>query len=382
MSIKPGCHAFIPFRSEKAKGFLLTNLFYNIYLKIFNMKHAVITSVLIFLLQFTYSQEKVNDSFNFKFTEINIPYKSELRAISAINENTIWASGSEGMVFLTTDGGENWNEFSIPGCEETEFRSLHAWDSIQALVFDVSPLGRGYMTLDGGKTWQIVYESPKKGAFFNSLKFADDLNGIAISDPIDDESFIIKTIDGGKNWIRIENTPAPAEGEINFAASNTCVEYLKSGKIFIVTGGSEARMLTSFDAGNTWEFISTPMTYRDSKGIYSVNFISDKIGAAVGGSFQYPKAQIIRSIYTKDGGKTWKASKLFPKEYRSCVVNVKGKILFTISKTGCDYSTDNGKNWTFINSNGYYAADALEGTNIIFVSGSEGRFAKVVVKKE
>jgi hypothetical protein len=43
---------------------------------------------------------------------------------------------------------------------------------------------------------------------------------------------------------------------------------------------------------------------------------------------------------------------------------------------------DQGRNWTFIDSAGYYAASALEGKNILFLAGSEGRVAKVIVKEE
>ncbi len=58
------------------------------------------------------------------------------------------------------------------------------------------------------------------------------------------------------------------------------------------------------------------------------------------------------------------------------------KLLFAIGKTGCDYSVDQGKNWTFIDSTGYYAASAVKGKNIIYLAGSDGRVGRVIVQKE
>ena len=319
--------------------------------------------------------------YEFEFTEINTPGTSSLRAICAVDENTIWVSGSMGRVFLSSNGGESWKQRSVPDCENTEFRSLHAWDALRALVFDVSPEGRAFLTQDGGFHWKKVYQSPVKGAFFNSLKFADDRLGMAISDPIDERIFILKTVDGGRSWIRLENTPPPVKGEINFAASNTCVEYLSSGEVFIVTGGSRSRILSSKDHGMSWKFTETSALTGESAGLFSVNFLNPKHGVAVGGDFNDPAREGVRAIYTTDGGESWFRADRMPAEYRSCVVPVNEMLLFATGKTGCDYSADRGRTWTFINSRGYYAASALQGKNMLFLCGPEGRVAKVIVRK-
>lgn len=341
------------------------------------MRMLLFSGTLSLLLLFTSCTEP---KYSFEFIEHNTPGTSSLRAICAVDENIVWTSGSEGRVLLTGDGGASWKDVSVPACEDTEFRSLHAWNALHAIVFDVSPLGRAFMTTDGGLSWEMVYKSPVEGAFFNSLKFADDLRGIAISDPVDEKVFILRTVDGGRNWERLPNTPDSFDGEINFAASNTCIEYLPSGEIFIVTGGSRSRILNSRDHGENWEFIETPALTGASAGLFSVNFTSASIGAAVGGDFNNPDREGIRAITTRDGGRQWQEAQGMPAEYRSCVVSLKEDLLFTIGKTGCDYSIDGGKNWTFIDSVGYYAADVLEDKNVLFAAGSEGRIAKVLVK--
>jgi photosystem II stability/assembly factor-like uncharacterized protein len=317
--------------------------------------------------------------YSFEIQEMQTPGKSSLRAIHALDENTIWTAGSQGQVLLTLDGGEHWKQMTIPGCEDTEFRSLHAWDALRALVFDISPEGRACMTTDGGESWKQVYSSPEEGAFFNSLKFADEKRGIAISDPVDDQVFILRTTDGGLSWQRLENTPPAEEGEINFAASNTCIEYLPSGEIFIVTGGSKSRILSSWDHGEHWEYVETPAMTGESAGLFSVGFHDSKTGVAVGGDYSDPEREGIRAIYTRDGGLHWQEAKHMPAEYRSCVISLKKRLVFAIGKTGCDYSTDGGRNWAFIDSVSYYAASSVPDKDMLYLSGANGRVARVIV---
>ena len=320
--------------------------------------------------------------YSFEFIEVDTPGTSSLRAIHAVDDDIIWTSGSQGQVYLSEDGGHNWNPRPVPGCEDTEFRSLHAWDAQHALVFDVSPQGRAFMTTDAGASWELVYQSPVEGAFFNSLKFADDRQGIAISDPVDEKVFVLRTEDGGLKWKRMLTLPPSVQGEINFAASNTCIEYLPSGGIYIVTGGSKSRILSSFDHGSTWTFMDTPVLTGASAGLFSVNFASPETGVAVGGDFNEPERKGCRAIFTEDGGNTWHKAESMPDGYRSCVVSLNKKLHFAIGKTGCDYSVDQGKNWTFIDSTGYYAASAVKGKNILYLAGSDGRVARVIVLKE
>jgi len=331
---------------------------------------------LISLLIFSACSEP---GYKLEIIELNTPVNGSFRAICAVDEYIVWSSGSQGQVLLTTDGGESWRKISVPECEDTEFRSLHAWDAERALVFDISPEGRAFMTIDGGVNWEQVYSSPVEGAFFNSLKFSNDLQGVAISDPIDDQIFILKTADGGRTWTRLENTPACVNGEINFAASNTCIEYLSTGEVYIVTGGSRSRILSSMDHGKNWKFTETPAIRGESAGLFSVNFLNTENGVAVGGDFNDPAREGVRAIYTEDGGIHWAQADSMPAGYRSCVVSIKDELLFTIGKTGCDYSTDGGKNWAIMDTAGYYAASAIIGHNSLFVCGSEGRIAKLVL---
>jgi photosystem II stability/assembly factor-like uncharacterized protein len=117
-----------------------------------------------------------------------------------------------------------------------------------------------------------------------------------------------------------------------------------------------------------------------SSGIFSVCFVSDLEGAIVGGTYDNPELNEKIAAFTTDGGKTWLLSGNMPKEYRSCVQRAgtsKGGFLFAIGKTGCDISTDGGKNWQFVKETNYYTFRPVAGKNIGFAAGAEGRIARI-----
>ncbi len=311
------------------------------------------------------------------FNELETNTEASLRGLHVVNENVIWASGSNGTVLLSQNGGETWKANQITGAEENDFRSIYAWDEYRAMVFGVAGPAFGYKTLDGGENWEVVFQDTTSGLFFNSLKFADEKNGLAVSDPIDGKFYLLRTENAGENWERVNDIPLVEEGEANFAASNTCIEFLPSGKAWIASGGKAARVFYSDDFGKSWEVVKTPMVRgQASSGIFSIAFKNDLQGVIVGGIYDQPEINSNIAAFTNDGGKTWFSSKKMPKEYRSCVQPLSGNYFLAIGKTGCDISTDDGESWNFIAENGYYTFRPVPGKQFGFAAGSEGRIAK------
>ncbi len=327
-----------------------------------------------------YKKHKID----FQFIELETNTDASLRGLFVVNENVVWASGSKGTVLVSTDGGENWNVNNIEGAEENDFRSIHAWDKNRAMVFGVAGPTFGYLTENGGESWEVVFQDSTKGLFFNSLKFADDKNGLAVSDPINGKFFVIRTEDGGKKWERVAEIPDAVEGEANFAASNSCIGFLPSGKAWIATGGKVARVFYSDDFGKSWKVSETPIVHgQSSSGIFSISFKNDNEGIIIGGIFDKPELNINIAAFTTDGGKTWVPAETMPKEYRSCVQfvsNKKESFFFTTGKTGFDSSVDGGKNWNLVGENGYYTFRAVPGKLIGFVAGDNGRIGRVEIK--
>ncbi len=311
--------------------------------------------------------------------ELSTNSSASLRGLYVVDENIIWASGSGGTVLNSTNGGIDWKKIQVPGAETNDFRSIHAWNENRALVFGVAGPAFGYLTEDGGENWNVVYNDTTKGVFFDSVKFADQNTGLAVSDQTDGKPFVIKTSDAGKTWRKIENLPALHDGEAHFAASNTCIEFLPSGKAWIITGGTVARVFYSDDSGENWNVSDTPIIAGNaSSGIFSVSFKNQTEGVIVGGTYDKPENNVNIAAYTIDGGKNWIASEIMPQEYRSCVqsVTVRKKGFFlAMGKTGCDISVDNGKTWTFKTDCNYYTFRQIPGKQEGFAAGSNGRIA-------
>lgn len=343
------------------------------------MKLSYTLCVLVFLLYACNSTKKPTPVISFHSCKTQVD--ASLRGLHVVNKNVIWVSGSGGTVLRSINGGETWNSNVVPGAASNDFRSIHAWDEKRAMVFGVAGPEFGYCTEDGGESWKVIFRDSTEGLFFNSLKFADDKNGLAVSDPVDGKFFVLRTQDGGNSWEQVLDVPDVVEGEANFAASNTCIEFLPDGHAWIASGGNDARVFCSCDYGKTWEVAKTPMIRgQASSGIFSITFKSNMVGVIVGGIYDQPELNKNISAYTIDGGKNWLPSGSMPKEYRSCVQQVGDEnqsILFAIGKTGCDFSADNGINWKFLCETGFYTFRAVPGSLSGFVAGAEGKISKV-----
>lgn len=337
--------------------------------------------LLFFLPAFGCEKKYLPDNVRFEILITNIDVS--LRGLFVLNKNVVWASGSEGTVLLSVDGGENWKVHKIPGAAGNDFRSIYAWDDKRAMVFGIAGPDFGYETNDGGETWKVAYSDTTPGLFFNSLKFANADLGLAISDPVDGNFFVIRTENGGKKWEQVHAVPPAEDGEANFAASNTCIEYLASGKAWFASGGEAARIFYSNDFGKSWQVTKTPMIRGEAaSGIFSVAFMNDMQGAIVGGIFDHPEVNTNIAAYTIDGGKNWLQPETMPKEYRSCVQCVESgeddNFWFAVGKTGCDVSYDGGRNWSFLAGDGYFTFRPVPGEQFGFAAGNNGRIAKVI----
>ncbi|MCA1756933.1 MAG: hypothetical protein LC649_05695 [Bacteroidales bacterium] len=306
-----------------------------------------------------------------------------IRALHIVNENVVWAGGSQGTFLLSANGGESWKVGSLPVVENEEFRSIHGWDSQHALMFGIQFPGRGYHTSTAGEEWDIVYENDTPGIFFNSARFADARRGIALSDAVDSVPFVIRTADGGESWERVTDLPPLKRGEYHFAASNSCIEYLPSGQIWIITGGGDARVFFSSDHGESWSVYDTPVrSASPSTGIFSVAFSDPMNGLVMGGTYDNPVRNDSIAAYTSDGGVTWNLAETMPAEFRSQVLwlDPVNETAIAVGKTGWDYTLDGGKNWIHLSDSGYYVARSIPGTKTGFAAGSDGRIARFELK--
>jgi photosystem II stability/assembly factor-like uncharacterized protein len=306
---------------------------------------------------------------------------ARLRGISAVSERVAWASGASGTVLRTLDGGTTWTTIPVAGAEGMDFRDIDAISDRVAYALSIGPgeASRIYKTVDGGATWvlQLANKDPK--IFLDAMAFWDASRGIAFSDSVDGQLVIFRTADG-QTWERIPPTTLPAAlpGEGAFAASGTNVAVHGRDRVWIGTGAG--RVLRSSDAGRTWTVSTAPLATSASAGIFSIAFRDATHGIVVGGDYQKESEAVDNLAITADGGVTWTLIKdKGLSGYRSVVAPVPGssRTWVAIGPAGADLSSDDGKTWTPLESEGYDTLSFAPGKPVGWAAGNRGRLAKL-----
>ena len=97
---------------------------------------------------------------------------ASLRGIHNVGGGVAWASGTNGTVLRTEDGGYLWQGCAIPpGAEKLDFRGIQAFDENTAIVMSSGKgdLSRLYKTTDGCQTWKLLFTNPDKEGFWDAI---------------------------------------------------------------------------------------------------------------------------------------------------------------------------------------------------------------------
>ncbi len=99
---------------------------------------------------------------------------SNLRGIHAVNASVAWASGADGTILRTQDGGVHWQKCAVPpDGDKLDFRGIWAWDASTALVMSAGPgeQSRVYRTSDGCAHWTEDVRNTDKDGFWDAMVF-------------------------------------------------------------------------------------------------------------------------------------------------------------------------------------------------------------------
>lgn len=358
---------------------------------------------------------------------------ADLRGIHSVGNGVAWASGTNGTVLRTEDGGYVWQACTIPpGAEHLDFRGVQGFDANTAIVMSSGKgdLSRLYKTIDGCHSWKLLFTNPySPDGFFDAILFLDSQHGVLLGDPSSlnlrtpveyEDNFRLRvTADGGKTWGPVSATDSPPKpgnglhalpGESAFAASNSSMAS-HGGWFWFATSASRVafRRLyegagppgalfqaahcagaldpVSKECGQPWidfQNSTAPVIHSSpSSGIFSICLATASLGIAVGGDYSKPEDMTATAAYTNDGGKTWHASATSPHGYRSSVTyDEPAKTWITVGPNGTDISTDDGKNWRPLRPNPtmHEPSDADRNWNAIslpFVVGPHGRIGRL-----
>ena len=316
---------------------------------------------------------------------------ARLRGVSVVSDQVAWASGSGGTVLRTIDGGRVWQTLSVPDAAALDFRDIDAMSATVAYVLSIGngPASRIYKTTDAGQTWTLQFQNSEPDAFFDAMAFWDEQRGIAFSDSIAGQFYILRTTDGGAHWTRVPpaSLPPALDNEGAFAASGTNVAVAGQRHVWIATGAAaRSRVLRSTDGGETWAVAETPLASGPATGAFSIAFRDTRHGVIVGGDYENPETAVDNAAVTSDGGKTWRPATGLS-GYRSAVAHLPGggrgmQVWLALGPTGADVSTDDGRTWSRMAPFGFDTlgvARGTQGTPVAFAAGANGRIGRLAL---
>ena len=304
-----------------------------------------------------------------------------LRGISAVDGETAWASGRDGTVLRTRDGGRSWEKILVPGAGSLDFRDIEAFDGETAVVLAIGPgeASRVYRTDDGGKRWRLALQNHDPRGFFDCMAF-DGQRGWLLGDPVDGHFQVFASDNGGRDWTPVDG-PRAEQGEAAFAASGTCIART-GNTLAVATGGTTSRLHARRDGDDRWISLDSGLEAgAESKGVFSLAPLAHGF-AAVGGDFQAEgaKANAMRFALASaaDAGvaKVRVARSALPQTrgYRSGIACTgDARTCVAVGPGGVDAWT--GAEWISVSATGYDAVD-LAG-NVGWASGDDGRIARV-----
>jgi len=343
---------------------------------------------------------------------------ADLRGIDSVNEEVAWASGTDGTILRTTDGGEHWQACAVPpGAEHLDFRGIRGFDAHSAIAMSSGKgaLSRLYKTTDDCRSWRLILTNPDPDGFWDAVKFTIGektrpyRTGVLYGDPVGGKFVGFETYDFGESWSRSRECPSARPGESLFAASNSSLLYGPAGTVIVTGGASGSRSRTKqynfqHDPYVPYRFVGgdIPLGNSETAGAFSVaislageapipgkrKWVGGFYGlpvtlVAVGGDFRRPESPEGTAAYTIDGGQHWTASKKPPHGYRSSVVyDNLAKAWIAVGPNGTDISTDDGRNWQALTPNAAIRETVNADRNwnalsLPFVVGPHGRIGRL-----
>lgn len=301
---------------------------------------------------------------------------ASLRAIVAVNDQNVWASGSKGTVLHSIDGGGHWTKMTgLP--EDLDFRGLQTLDGNTVILMSagLGEKSRLYRTIDAGVHWTLVYQNTAPQAFFDDVAFFDFRFGLVVGDPVDGAFFLLSTFDAGATWKRLDGPSAELD-EGAFAASNTSLTVDRSGHAWFGTGGIRGgRIYRSEDYGRTWIVTQSAIRHDTAEsGVFSIAFRDSKNGYAIGGDYKKPGDEESVFAETNDGGHSWHTLS-GPFGYRSAVA-VHEHYVFVTGPSGSEFRLAmKAKKWQPIAGEGFNALSVPARGKMVWACGDKGRIA-------
>ncbi len=202
---------------------------------------------------------------------MNTSTDASLKAVQFFDENNGWATGSDSTILKTSDAGLSWTSFDVD--YDGSFNDMYVWSESSAIV--VGSSGAIFKTTDGGATWTEGQLASTSHIY--AVHFADADTGYVVGR----SGLVARTVDGGLNWeVQDAGVVSHLYG-VYFVDAKTGYAVGRSGKI-----------LFTEDAGATWT-----KQVSGQSGTLNAVYFSDNLHGWVSGSGKI--------LVSEDGGQTW-----------------------------------------------------------------------------
>jgi photosystem II stability/assembly factor-like uncharacterized protein len=228
-------------------------------------------------------------------TEQSLGGNYYFRNIEFLNENIGFLGTLNNLFLKTTDGGTNWipvtnipnSPAAICGLDCVGTSTVYgcgAYFSPASII----------KSTDSGNTWTIKDMSAYATALVE-IQFLDENVGYA-SGADSNGGLVLKTTDGGENWIPIYNSNVPGEyvWKLQILTSNSNVIF---GSVE-ANAPNNGRMIRSVDSGTTWISKEVPFT-----SVQGIGFLTENHGWV--GGYTPTISTNFPFLETQDGGETW-----------------------------------------------------------------------------
>ena len=297
---------------------------------------------------------------------------TSIRGLSIVNDSIAWLSGSNGYIATTLNGGKTWRWLQVKGYEKADFRDIEAFSDKEAIIMSSGTPALILKTTDGGIRWQVKYQNTDTAYFFDAMDFADKNHGLVLGDPIKNKFLLMETTDGGETWKHLANEPIALPGEACFAASGTCLRFA-GANTYIITGGTNARLIESAVKGSAWNYINLPLTQgKPSAGGFSIALNKDKY-IAIGGDYASDKkTDSLVAIYTPQTKIFVLVKNNFLSGFQSCVEHLHDNVFVSTGTPGSNITFDGGKTWKKIDVNSYNVCRKAKTGKLVLFAGNNG----------
>lgn len=213
-----------------------------------------------------------------------LPTSSTFQAVALADANIAWVNA--GMnVWQSTNLGGTWTLASIPFT--AGYPSVLAASAHTTLIYGTDS-GRILRTTDAGAHWAVAFADSTVTNFINDLAMFDSLRGFAMGDPPDlaKQPALLKTTDGGATWQVVPNDlpkgDVQSRNRTSFVRPDLGWTKVRNDGIYKTTNG-----------GLNWQRVY------EQPAPHNIFFVNESIGFY--STFSSPTGL----YKTTDGGLTW-----------------------------------------------------------------------------